>query len=168
MCSIEVRRHRAHELSVYRATITKMSKLLFLIAVAAVAQPTFPPAGMRCPERTLVVFDFVKENADVISKFIGMRFDYEKIESLAELSPGDAMLADWEDKKVALYKDDNGKVHALDPVCPHAKCLVAWNNAEKSWDCPCHGSRFACNGSLLTGPARRGLTNILGEDIEGD
>ncbi|RYD55094.1 MAG: FAD-dependent oxidoreductase [Sphingobacteriales bacterium] len=112
--------------------------------------------------------DFVKENADVISKFVGMRFSYEKIASLIELAPGDAVLADWEDKKVALYKDENGRVHAVDPVCPHAKCLVAWNNAEKSWDCPCHGSRFACNGTLLTGPARRGLTQIKWEDIEGD
>lgn len=112
--------------------------------------------------------DFVKENADVISKFIGMRFSYEQINSLAELAPGDAVLADWENKKVALYKDEKGKIHAVDPVCPHAKCLVAWNNAEKSWDCPCHGSRFACNGALLTGPARTGLTQIKWEDIEGD
>lgn len=112
--------------------------------------------------------EFVKENADVISKFIGMRFSYEKVSQLAELAPGDAVLAKWEDKKVALYKDDNGKIHALDPVCPHAGCLVAWNNAEKSWDCPCHGSRFSCNGTLLTGPARKGLTSMLWEDMEGD
>lgn len=111
---------------------------------------------------------FVKENADVISKFIDMRFSYEQVSTLAELAPGDAVLADWEDKKVALYKDENGRVYALDPVCPHAKCLVAWNNAEKSWDCPCHGSRFACNGAVLTGPARKGLTQILWEDTEGD
>lgn len=112
--------------------------------------------------------EFVKENADVISKFIGMRFSYEQVTSLAELAPGDALLADWEDKKVALYKDEHGKVHAIDPVCPHAGCLVAWNNAEKSWDCPCHGSRFACNGALLTGPATKDLTQIKWEDIEGD
>lgn len=112
--------------------------------------------------------EFVKENADVVSQFIGKRFSYEKIKSLAELAPGEATLADWEGKKVALYKDDNGKVHALDPVCPHAKCIVDWNNAEKSWDCPCHGGRYAANGALLTGPARKGLTQIIWEDIEGD
>lgn len=112
--------------------------------------------------------DFVKENADVVSQFIGLRFSYEKIKNLAELAPGEATLADWEGKKVALYKDEQGAVHALDPVCPHAKCIVDWNSAEKSWDCPCHGSRFACNGALLTGPARKGLTQILWEDIEGD
>lgn len=112
--------------------------------------------------------EFVKENADVISQFIGLRFSYEKIASLAELAPGEATLAKWEGKKVALYKDEQGKVHALDPVCPHAKCIVDWNSVEKSWDCPCHGSRFACNGALLTGPARVGLTQIKWEDIEGD
>ena len=88
--------------------------------------------------------------------------------ALAELAPGEATLAKWEGKKVALYKDENGKVHVLDPVCPHAKCIVNWNSVEKSWDCPCHGSRFACNGALLTGPARVGLTQIKWEDIEGD
>lgn len=112
--------------------------------------------------------DFVKENADVVSQFIGKRLSYEKIDELVQLAPGEATLAEWDGNKVALYKDENGRVHALDPVCPHAKCIVAWNSAEKSWDCPCHGSRFACNGALLTGPARVGLTQIKWEDIEGD
>ena len=112
--------------------------------------------------------EFVKENADVISQFVGLRLSYEQVSALAELAPGEATLAKWEGKKVALYKDENGKVHVLDPVCPHAKCIVNWNSVEKSWDCPCHGSRFACNGALLTGPARVGLTQIKWEDIEGD
>lgn len=112
--------------------------------------------------------EFIKENADVISQFIGLRFSYEQINALAELAPGEATLAKWEGKKVALYKDEKGKIHALDPVCPHAKCIVVWNSSEQSWDCPCHGSRFACNGALLTGPARTGLMQIKWEDIEGD
>lgn len=112
--------------------------------------------------------EFVKHNAHVVSKFIGMRFGYEDLESLAELAPGDAMLANWQGEKVAIYKDEQGQIHALDPVCPHAGCIVEWNNAEKSWDCPCHGSRFACNGALLTGPAATGLTQIKTEHIHGD
>ncbi len=105
--------------------------------------------------------EFVKENADVVSKFISMRFSYEQVHSLVELAPGDALLADWEGDKVALYKDEDGKVYAVDPVCPHAGCLVAWNNAEKSWDCPCHGGRYAPDGSWLTGPAKKGLQPLL-------
>ena len=112
--------------------------------------------------------EFVKENADVISKFISLRFSYKKIEELAQLAPGEGLLADWEDKKVALYKDENGHIYAVDPVCPHAGCLVEWNTAEKSWDCPCHGSRFGCNGTLLTGPANKGLEPMKWEDMEGD
>jgi glycine/D-amino acid oxidase-like deaminating enzyme/nitrite reductase/ring-hydroxylating ferredoxin subunit len=112
--------------------------------------------------------NFVKENADVVSKFIGMRFAYEKVSQLAELAPGDAVLADWEGQKVALHKDEKGKIYALDPVCPHAKCIVGWNSTEKSWDCPCHGSRFSYNGALLTGPATKGLTPMIWEDHEGD
>lgn len=106
---------------------------------------------------------FVKENADVVSKFIGMRFSYEKINEIVSLAPGEVTLAKWEGKKVALYKDNRGKLYVLDPVCPHAGCLVTWNNAEKSWDCPCHGSRFAPDGTLLTGPATHNLPKVDSE-----
>ena len=112
--------------------------------------------------------EFVKENADVVSQFIGKRFAYEKISSLADLAKGEAMLAEWEGKKVALYKDEAGKVKALDPVCPHAGCIVTWNGAEKSWDCPCHGARYAPDGALLTGPSRKNLTPLLWEEMDGD
>jgi Rieske Fe-S protein len=111
---------------------------------------------------------FIKENADVVSQFIGKRFSYERVSQLAELAPGAASIAMWEGKHVALYKDEQGHVYAVDPVCPHAKCIVSWNSAEKSWDCPCHGGRYAPNGDLLTGPAQKGLYQIKWEDIEGD
>lgn len=111
---------------------------------------------------------FLKENADVVSMFISKRLSHDKISELAELAPGEAVIAEWEGNKVALYKDENGGIHALDPVCPHAKCIVTWNTAEKSWDCPCHGARYAPNGDLLTGPAQRGLTQIKWEGIDGD
>jgi len=112
--------------------------------------------------------DFVKENADVVSQFIGKRFAYEKISTLSDLAAGQATLADWEGKKVALYKDKEGKVHAVDPVCPHAGCIVAWNSAEESWDCPCHGARYTPKGEMITGPARKGLAPLLWEGMDGD
>jgi glycine/D-amino acid oxidase-like deaminating enzyme/nitrite reductase/ring-hydroxylating ferredoxin subunit len=112
--------------------------------------------------------EFVKENFDVVSQFIGKRFSYEKISTLSELAPGQATLADWEGKKVALYKDEKGKVFAVDPVCPHAKCIVGWNSAERSWDCPCHGARYTPQGEMITGPARHGLTPLLWEQMDGD
>lgn len=104
--------------------------------------------------------NFVKENADVVKEFFAKRLAMEKITALADLAPGEARLVKYDGQSVALYKDEDGKFHAVNPVCPHAKCLVGWNNAEKSWDCPCHGSRFSVNGELLTGPARSDLERI--------
>ena len=112
--------------------------------------------------------EFVKENLDVVSQFINKRFSYEKISTLSELAAGEATLADWEGKKVALYKNEAGKVFAVDPVCPHAKCIVGWNSAEKSWDCPCHGARYTPQGEMITGPARHGLTPLIWEGMDGD
>ena len=59
--------------------------------------------------------------------------------------------------KVAVYRDADGKLHALSAVCPHLGCLVQWNDAEKTWDCPCHGSRFDKRGKVVNGPANSDL-----------
>jgi glycine/D-amino acid oxidase-like deaminating enzyme/nitrite reductase/ring-hydroxylating ferredoxin subunit len=109
--------------------------------------------------------NFVKENADVVKEFIGKRLSKEKLSELSELAPGEAKLVKYEGKSLALYKDEQGELHAVNPVCPHAKCSVGWNSAEKSWDCPCHGSRFSADGELLTGPAREGLEVIEIESL---
>jgi Rieske Fe-S protein len=62
--------------------------------------------------------------------------------------------------KVAVYRDRDGVVHERSAVCPHLKCIVAWNSAEQSWDCPCHGSRFDPTGRVLSGPARDDLERV--------
>jgi glycine/D-amino acid oxidase-like deaminating enzyme/nitrite reductase/ring-hydroxylating ferredoxin subunit len=109
--------------------------------------------------------NFVKEQADVVKEFVGGWVGSESIQGLAELAPDEAMVVKYEGKKLALYKDETGKAHAISPVCPHAKCIVEWNNAEKSWDCPCHGSRFNCDGEVLTGPARTNLEQVELRDL---
>jgi nitrite reductase/ring-hydroxylating ferredoxin subunit len=60
--------------------------------------------------------------------------------------------------KLAVYKDDQGKVTTLTAVCPHLGCLVRWNPGETTWDCPCHGSRFGATGTRLHGPSTSDLT----------
>jgi len=55
--------------------------------------------------------------------------------------------------KIAVYKDNDGKEHFLSAICTHNKCTVAWNNIDKTWDCPCHGSRFDKMGKVILGPA---------------
>jgi Rieske Fe-S protein len=103
---------------------------------------------------------FVEENVDVAKQFISKRFSYEQIDELVKLSNDEAKLVEYKGKRMALYKDDNGELHALDPVCPHAGCIVVWNNAEKTWDCPCHGARYAMDGRLLNGPSIKGLSKV--------
>lgn len=100
---------------------------------------------------------FIKENADVVARFVGKRISAGKLKELSELAPGEARLVKYEGDMVAIYKDEAGQVHALNPVCTHAKCVVDWNSAERSWDCPCHGARYSIRGEVLTGPARKGL-----------
>jgi Rieske Fe-S protein len=104
--------------------------------------------------------NFIKENADVVAQFISKRISAEKIKELAELAPGEAKLVKYEGEKLAIYKSEEGKVHALNPVCTHAKCVVGWNSAEKSWDCPCHGARYSVDGKVLTGPASKDLQAV--------
>jgi glycine/D-amino acid oxidase-like deaminating enzyme/nitrite reductase/ring-hydroxylating ferredoxin subunit len=60
--------------------------------------------------------------------------------------------------KLAVYRDESGRVHQFSARCPHLACIVHWNAAEKTWDCPCHGSRFSCFGDVINGPANKGLT----------
>ena len=59
--------------------------------------------------------------------------------------------------KVAVYRDEKGELHECSAVCPHLGCIVHWNATEKTWDCPCHGSRFDKLGKVINGPANRDL-----------
>ncbi|HAH24489.1 MAG TPA: (2Fe-2S)-binding protein [Prolixibacteraceae bacterium] len=101
--------------------------------------------------------NFVKEATDVVSVFIGRRFGIKEIEDAIELAKGEAKVVKYEGTSLALYKDEAGKLFALNPSCPHTKCVIGWNNAEKSWDCPCHGSRFSFTGEVLNAPATKNL-----------
>ena len=60
--------------------------------------------------------------------------------------------------KVAVYRDAGGQLHQYSAVCPHLQCIVAWNGGEKTWDCPCHGSRFNERGEVVNGPANSNLS----------
>lgn len=97
--------------------------------------------------------NFVKENIGVVKEFFEKRLSKEKLKALTDIAKGEGKLVKYEGKSLALYKDENGEIYAVNPTCPHAKCSVGWNSAEKSWDCPCHGSRFSISGDVLTGPS---------------
>ena len=79
--------------------------------------------------------------------------------TLDSLSPGQGGLVRYNGKKVGAYKDEQGRVYLVSSRCPHLGCELQWNPEEKTWDCPCHGSRFDFRGRLLDTPARRGPVN---------
>jgi glycine/D-amino acid oxidase-like deaminating enzyme/nitrite reductase/ring-hydroxylating ferredoxin subunit len=124
--------------------------------------------GLFAPARVKPVAgfsSFVSENADVVMQFFGKRFSQEKLTDLAGIAPGEGRVVKYEGESIALYKEENGRLHAINPVCTHAKCMVGWNSAEKSWDCPCHGARYTVDGEVLTGPAQRGLEKIEWDEV---
>ncbi len=100
---------------------------------------------------------FAKENLNVIAQF-GDYVTGGDVSSAAEIAPGTGAIVRHGLKKIAAYRDEKGTIHELSAVCPHLGCVVAWNSAEKTWDCPCHGSRFEALGGVITGPAICGLT----------
>ncbi len=76
------------------------------------------------------------------------------------IPPGGGGVVVSGDKKIAAWRDGGGALHAVSATCTHKGCTVTWNNADRTWDCPCHGSIFAADGSVLHGPARKPLQRI--------
>jgi Rieske Fe-S protein len=66
----------------------------------------------------------------------------------------------FEGKKVAAFRDERGSLTLLSPVCTHMKCIVRWNDADRTWDCPCHGARYRATGEVIGGPAEKPLEKI--------
>jgi Rieske Fe-S protein len=111
--------------------------------------------------------EFVKESADVMASFAKKIFSKKKLSSLSDMAAGEAQVVKYEGEKIALFKDDAGNLHAVNPACTHINCEVAFNNTELSWDCPCHGARYDIDGNMLTGPARKDLGQVdLLEEME--
>jgi Rieske Fe-S protein len=96
---------------------------------------------------------FVTENVDVAKRFVGDRLRARSSPPAADLAPGEGAIAELDGDSIAAFRDDDGRLHAVSARCTHMGCLVAWNTAERSWDCPCHGSRFDPDGNVLQGPA---------------
>ena len=97
--------------------------------------------------------DLVTENANVAVHFFGDRIRAPAVRSLADLEPGEGAIVSDGGRKLAAYRHEDGQVSAVSPICTHLWCQVSWNAAERSWDCPCHGSRFDTDGRVLQGPA---------------
>jgi glycine/D-amino acid oxidase-like deaminating enzyme/nitrite reductase/ring-hydroxylating ferredoxin subunit len=106
------------------------------------------------------VWDYIRENADYPYYMIKDRLARAEADSVRELKPEDGMIIKSKHGKVAAYRDEKGEVHKVSAICTHMGCLVRWNSAEKTWDCPCHGSRFKPTGEVIAGPAEDPLGKV--------
>lgn len=104
-------------------------------------------------ETTLPGREFVRHNVHVGKTWVKDRLRGAPGGTVDDLAPGEAGMVEVDGEKSAAYRDERGALHALAPACTHMGCDVAWNDGERSWDCPCHGSRFSVDGEVLHGPA---------------
>ena len=103
---------------------------------------------------------FAKEGSRVAFTFFRDRIRRRNGREMIEaLEPGEGALARIGHKQIAAYRDDAGKLHVLSARCTHLGCIVGWNAADRAWECPCHGSRFAADGTLVQGPATADLAD---------
>ena len=103
---------------------------------------------------------FVTENASVARHFVGDRLRSEAA-SADDVARGTGAIVRAGRKQVAVYRADDGTLRRLSARCTHMGCIVGWNQAERSWDCPCHGSRFDVDGRVIQGPAVADLERVL-------
>ncbi len=105
-------------------------------------------------------WDYAKENVDYPYYLIKGWLARPEGRSLRELRNGEGKLLELGGKSVAASRDLNGRVSVVSPICTHMGCSVGWNPAERTWDCPCHGSRFLPDGRVLSGPAESPLERV--------
>jgi Rieske Fe-S protein len=96
--------------------------------------------------------NFVRENMTVVKNFAEYLAPGE-LSSLDELKPGQGAIVRQGLAKVAAYRDDRGDLYTRSAACTHLGCHLHWNSLERCWDCPCHGSHFAVDGTPLNAPA---------------
>jgi glycine/D-amino acid oxidase-like deaminating enzyme/nitrite reductase/ring-hydroxylating ferredoxin subunit len=97
------------------------------------------------------------EGLEEAMHFFKDRVTDSEAREIADVAPGEGKVVGRPGEQSAVYRDPEGNVHAVSARCTHLGCIVSWNPAEKSWDCPCHGSRFSVDGEVLHGPAVRNL-----------
>jgi Rieske Fe-S protein len=103
------------------------------------------------------VTTLLQENAGVARHFVADRVEMLRAPTADALRAGDAGIVRHNGARVAGYRDEQGNLHAVSATCTHLGCQVTFNAAERTWDCPCHGSRFDIDGRVLEGPAVRDL-----------
>jgi glycine/D-amino acid oxidase-like deaminating enzyme/nitrite reductase/ring-hydroxylating ferredoxin subunit len=107
---------------------------------------------------------FISENKDYPAYFIKDRLTPAEAKSIESVQPNQGKLISIDGEKAAVFRDVTGELSVLSPVCPHLGCLVHWNDAEQTWDCPCHGSRFDGKGKPVNGPSLTDLKPLHAQE----
>lgn len=103
--------------------------------------------------------NFIVQNANVAKELIAGKIEIVH-KKTHELQPDEGAVVFHDGKRVGAYKDPEGILHLVDRTCTHMGCECEWNNGERTWDCPCHGSRFSYDGEVIEGPASVPLTKL--------
>lgn len=109
--------------------------------------------------RLHAVPEFAQENANMAAQYTDW-ITAGEVDSVESIAAGYGAVVRDGMSKIAVYRDDDGTVHRRSAACPHLGCVVKWNVTERTWDCPCHGSRFDRFGVVLNGPANRDLACV--------
>jgi len=141
-------------------TFGTLSAILIADAIAARKNPW---TDLFEPKRSAIgrgLWDYVTENVDYPYYMIRDRFAGAEGRSLRAVNRGAGQIVEYQGKDVAAYRDPHGTLTLRSAICTHMGCRVAWNQAEKTWDCPCHGSRFTPQGNVISGPAEAPLPPV--------
>ncbi len=120
-----------------------------------------PWADLYDPSRKTLgaITEFAKENLNVAAQYADIITPGE-VSDASEIRPGEGAILRRGAAKVAVYRDEGGTLHQRSAFCTHLGCVVQWNSTERTWDCPCHGSRFQTDGHVINGPAIHSLQRI--------
>lgn len=114
----------------------------------------------RKPMRGMAWKEFLSENLNVAKEYVKDWLGSGEVSSVDQVPPGQGAILRRGLTKIAVFRDAEGVTHERSAVCPHLGCIVHWNGAEQTWDCPCHGSRFDAHGQVVAGPANTPLSEV--------
>lgn len=138
-------------------TFGTLSARILSDAVLARANPWAALYDARRVKPLAQARTFVAENVDFPAHLVGDRLARGEVRSAGEIANGEGRLLRSGGEMLAVFRDEAGALHARSATCTHLGCHVRWNGGERSWDCPCHGSRFGVDGEVVNGPATKEL-----------
>ena len=109
--------------------------------------------------------NIIKENVNVAAELVSGKLDRPNRE-LKDIKDGEGATVTIKGARAGAYKTEAGELFVVDTTCTHIGCEVHWNSGDRTWDCPCHGSRFSFEGEVIEGPAERPLKRINPDDID--